>query len=83
MCVCVRLWWMNERTNERMTFLDDGVKVVVIRPKMTPEKKEIRGSLIFWGKRFGRPEKKYLGLGQPRIIFIFIFVLTKTTFFFF
>jgi len=46
------------------------------------KKKEIRGSLIFWGKRFGRPEKKYLGLGQPKINFFF-FVLTKTTFFFF
>ncbi len=38
---------------------------------MTLEKKEIRGSLIFWGKRFGRLEKKYLGLGQPRIILNF------------
>jgi hypothetical protein len=48
------------------------VKVVVIRPKLTPEKKEIRGNLIFWGKRFGRLEKKYLGLGQPIIIYLFL-----------
>jgi hypothetical protein len=26
------------------------VKVVVIRPKLTPEKKEIRGSLIYGGE---------------------------------
>jgi hypothetical protein len=34
-------------------------------------------------KRFGRPENKYLGLGQTRIKFFLFFVLTKTTFFFF
>jgi hypothetical protein len=59
------------------------VKVVVIRPKLTPEKKEIRGSLIFWGKRFGRPEKNIQALDSPILFFYFFFVLTKTTFFFF
>ncbi len=48
------------------------------RGKGGPDKKEIRGSLIFWGKFFGRPEKKLkklkkkkLGLGQPRIKMFF------------
>jgi hypothetical protein len=58
------------------------VKVVIIRPKLTPEKKEIRGSLIFWGKRFGRPKKKYLGLGQPRI-FIYLFFCIDQDYLFF
>jgi hypothetical protein len=58
------------------------VKVVVIRSKLTPEKKEIRGSLIFLRKRFGRPKKKYLGLGQPRIIFLFFFCIDQDYFFF-
>jgi hypothetical protein len=58
------------------------VKVVVIRPKLTLEKKEIMGSLIFWGKRFGRPEKKNLGLGQLRIIFILFFCIDQDYLFF-
>jgi hypothetical protein len=57
------------------------VKVVVIRPKLTPKKKEIKGSLIFWGKRFGRPEKKYLGLRQPKII-LFYFCIDQDYLFF-
>jgi hypothetical protein len=36
---------MNERTNDLLWMM--VVKVVVIRPKLIPEKKKIRGNLIF------------------------------------
>jgi hypothetical protein len=43
--------------------LDDGDEGGSYSSKIdSKEKKEIKGSLIFWGKRFGRPEKKYLHL---------------------
>ncbi len=46
------------------------------------KKKEIRDSLIFWGKRFGRPKKKYLGLGQLRIFFFWFFCIDQDYLFF-
>jgi hypothetical protein len=55
----------------------------VTSPDVTNSReKKIKGSLIFWGKRFGRPEKKYLGLGQPIIIFVFFFGIDQDYLFF-
>jgi hypothetical protein len=45
-------------------------------------KKRNQGSLIFWGKRFDRPKKKYLGLGQPIIFFFFFFCIDQDYLFF-
>ncbi len=81
--VCLSMWAVPGRFFQSL-HIPCGASPYVTSPDVIDSReKRNQGSLIFWGKRFSRPKKKYLGLRQPRIFFSFFFVLTKTTFFFF
>jgi hypothetical protein len=61
-----------------------GASPYVISPYVTDSReKKIRGNLIFWGKRFGRPEKKIFRPWTAHNHFYFFLYWPRLPFFFF
>jgi hypothetical protein len=72
--VCLSVWAVPKRFFQSLP-VPCGASSDVTSPNVTDSReKRNQGQSDFLRKRFGRPEKKYLGLGQPIIIYLFIFI---------